>query len=116
MKGGKMQDEVGRASIRLRVIARSLYFIVGAFVLWIHVKDPGMNHFWPSKIDEMIHGTAWQPYVFRTLLPTTARVILRAIPQKTKDSLVRGAEKIPAEKRMFEILRWEPRFAPEYLV
>jgi hypothetical protein len=65
---------------------------------------------------EMIYGTAWKPFVYRTLVPTTIRIISEVIPEGVHNYLT---DKVTSSRlfiQVLEKLKWESEFITEYLV
>ena len=96
------------------------YHIITAFislcVLIIFVVNPGINHYQPSKFEDMVYGKAWKPFVYRTLLPTTVRVVSAPVPMSIRTSLSEMVDETESLKKLFEKLKWEKEFFVEYFV
>jgi hypothetical protein len=83
-------------------------------VVIIFVVKPGINHYHPSKFEDMVYGKAWKPFVYRTLLPTTVRVISAPVPQVIRTSLSEMVDENESLKKLFEKLKWEKELFVEY--
>ena len=95
---------------------RFIIAIISLFVLISFVKLPGINGYERAMFPEMIYGTAWKPFVYRTLLPTTVRVISEIIPE---DVHTYFSDKVSSNYfflQVLEKLKWESEFITEYLV
>jgi len=96
------------------------YYLITAFisfcVLIIFVINPGINHDQHSKFEEMIYGKAWKPFVYRTLLPTTVRVISAPVPQVIKTSFSEMVDESESFSKLFEKLKWEKELVVEYSI
>ena len=96
------------------------YHIITAFVslcvVIIFVVNPGINHYYPSKFEDMVYGKAWKPFVYRTLLPTTVRVISAPVPMSIRTSLSEMVDETESLKKLFEKLKWEKELFAEYFV
>lgn len=93
------------------------YFItllITGFVLIMFVIYPGINNDKHSMFADMIYGKASKPFVYRTLLPTTVRVLSAAVPQRIKNSLAKKIEKTGTLSKLFSKLKWEKEYAVEY--
>lgn len=64
----------------------------------------------------MVYGNAWKPFVYRTLLPTTVRVISAPVPMSIRTSLSEMVDETESLKKLFEKLKWEKEFFVEYFV
>lgn len=100
---------------RFQFIQRTVYSVVySAFaalltslVFLIFVTKPGINGYYPAMFKDMVYGTAFKPFVYRTLLPSTVRLITSSIPPNIRESLSQSTFFIPD---------WEPALSTEYLV
>ena len=90
--------------------------IISLCVLIIFVVNPGINHYQPSKFEDMVYGKAWKPFVYRTLLPTTVRVISAPVPQVIRTSLSEMVDETESLKKLFEKVKWEKELFVEYFV
>jgi len=89
--------------------------LISGSVLIMFVIYPGINDNKPSMFHDMIYGTASKPFVYRTLLPTTVRVLSAAVPQKIKDTFADKINKTETLVKLFKKLKWEKEDAVEYL-
>ncbi|UCH64714.1 MAG: hypothetical protein JSW63_08790 [Ignavibacterium sp.] len=96
------------------------YYLITAFisfcVLIIFVVNPGINHYQPSKFEDMVYGKAWKPFVYRTLLPTTVRVIAAPAPEALRTSLSQMVDESESYQKLFNKLGWEKELFVEYFV
>lgn len=61
-----------------------------------HFFEAGMPGAWvPLSFERMVEGTAERPYVYRQLLPYTANLLDRVVPQSVKDDLYAREGKLP---------------------
>ncbi|MFC2031597.1 hypothetical protein ACFLWA_12830, partial [Chloroflexota bacterium] len=63
-----------RSCLRFLLIAVSSAFILLVFLKPSEIYS-GLNQYERSKFTEMVQGTAYRPFVMRTLLPTAVRLI-----------------------------------------
>jgi hypothetical protein len=78
----------------LRCVRRTTFWtLLCALVLSVLAIDiyvgEGIDAYYRSRLPDMVHGTAYRPYVYRTLVPTTARLGVALLPQPARDALVR---------------------------
>ena len=96
------------------------YYVVTAFislcVVVIFVVNPGINHYKPSKFEDMVYGKAWKPFVYRALLPTSVRVISAPVPQSIRTSLSEMVDESESYQNLFTKLGWEKELFVEYFV
>ena len=90
--------------------------IVSLYVLISFVKSPGINGYERAMFPEIIYGTAWKPFVYRTLLPSAVRVISEAIPESVHNALTSLVEKNSNFSLVLEKLKWESEHITEYLI
>ncbi|MET0555054.1 MAG: hypothetical protein ABW221_18575 [Vicinamibacteria bacterium] len=70
-----------------------------------------------TTVPDMIHGTATKPFVLRTLVPSTVRVLREAIPDATARRLwLKVLRRCPRLARALPALEWEEQFLLEYLI
>jgi hypothetical protein len=86
-----------------------------AFTTIVFFRDPGVD-FHRATVPTMVDGTAWRPFVYRTLLPTVVRGLSAAVPAP----LDRAIESAAAENRLvsgvFNGLQWDPAHGTVYLL
>jgi len=102
--------------IENKVIYRSIIAIISLYVLVAFVKLPNINGYERAMFSEMVYGTAWKPFVYRTLLPTTVRLISEVIPKSIHD---RVSEKVETSKSLMLVLekfKWESEYITEYII
>lgn len=99
---------------------RITYFVLIAVVAFsvtiIFLDYPGINDDMHSKFEDMINGKAHKPFVYRTLIPTSVKIISQIIPDSMKDMLTEKVENSYLLSKTFNKLRWESRLAVEYFV
>jgi hypothetical protein len=92
----------------------ALYFVLGMVVFSIFIRDPGINVYYRARVPDVIYGTAYRPFVYRALLPTTTRVLTAAIPEETRSGVARTLGRQRAVDRLFSKRGWEKRYVIEY--
>ena len=99
-------------------IKKAIYYLTTAAaagcVLIIFVIFPGINDNVPSMFGDSIYGRAHKPYVYRTLLPTSVRVLSEVVPNSVRSSLTNKIENNNSLKKLFIKLKWEKELAVEY--
>jgi len=85
-------------------------------VLIAFVKLPPINGDEQSMFSEMVYGTAWKPFVYRTLLPTSVRIISEATPESIHNALTKKVESSNFLMLGLEKLKWESKYITEYLI
>ena len=99
-----------------RIIYRTIIALISFYVLIAFVKLPQINGYKRAMFSEMIDGTAWKPFVYRTLLPTTVRLISEVIPDEVHKTLTEKVESNKSAMLVLEKFKWESEFITEYLV
>ena len=95
---------------------RTIIALISFYVLIAFVKLPQINGYKRAMFSEMIDGTAWKPFVYRTLLPTTVRLISGVIPDEVHKTLTEKVESNKSAMLVLEKFKWESEFITEYLV
>ncbi|MHC4706722.1 MAG: hypothetical protein ACYS8I_06505 [Planctomycetota bacterium] len=83
--------------------------LVSGFILSIFVRPTGhagINSFERSVLQDMVDGTAYRPYVYRVLVPSTLRAISSITPASIEDSFSAIAETNPFLAEAFNHLGW----------
>jgi hypothetical protein len=88
--------------------------LISGCVLIMFVIFPGINDNKPSMFADSIYGKADKPYVYRTLLPTTVRILSTTIPESVRNSLSEKIESDVSLNKLFKKLKWEKEFVVEY--
>jgi len=111
-----------KAVYRLVIVGSYVLVSLHVFCLWIgfdaelRVHHTAVNDYKRARVPAMIYGRAYRPFVLRTLLPLTVRLVAAAVPNRmrrgTEDALLR-AKSIP---RLMSKLGWEEEYLLEYLI
>ncbi|MCK4403484.1 MAG: hypothetical protein KAW02_00210 [candidate division Zixibacteria bacterium] len=86
------------------------------FVFIIH---PGINGYSRAMFPDMVYGKAYKPFVYRTLLPTTIRIVSEITPEYVKDRIKSAVQDCNPQRkriRMMKALGWETEYIYEYLI
>lgn len=100
----------------MKIIYFVLIAVVAVSVTVIFVINPGINDDMHSKFEDMINGKAYKPFVYRTLLPTSVKIISQVIPGNIKKMLTKKVEESYLLSKIFNKLKWENRLAAEYFI
>jgi hypothetical protein len=77
---------------------------------WVACWGEGIDAYSRSRLVDMVHGTAYRPYVYRALVPATARLGASLTPLTIRSSLTalfRAQKQKPSD--------WDAQFAAEYV-
>lgn len=104
-----------------KIIGNNYFFwfvaiIISGYVLIVFVKSPGINGYERAMFPEMIYGKAWKPFVYRTLLPSTVRVVSEIVPEDVHKSLTDNVETSEFSRLVLKKLNWESEFITEYVI
>jgi hypothetical protein len=75
-----------------------------------------MNWYERAMAHEMINGTAWKPFVYRTLLPTTVRITTAILPEQIQTEISNTVANTEWLKVGFSKFKWETEFSTEYFI
>lgn len=115
-------------ALRYRLVYIILIALVSGYILVIflspvtkpHFKNEwytlGINQYYRAKFTDMVDGQAYKPFVYRTLLPSTVRLISSATPASLQLGLSDFVKNHYLTRRVFEKLRWETSEAYLYLL
>jgi hypothetical protein len=99
-----------------RVSYTVLLVLLTFLVFCLFLSIPGINGYYRAMFGDMVYGTAYKPFVYRTLLPTTVRVLASAIPSAAKMRLTDALSRNPAMARVATTLEWEREYLVEYCI
>jgi len=109
---------------------RRLVFAVAALAVSMAVLVPwlgfdyrlaphksALNDYRKARVPDMIYGRAHRPFVQRTLVPSTLRLVRRALPRPVLAALRRTVSGPPLFlPRKLGALGWEPAYMVEYAI
>ena len=90
-----------------KVAYAAITALLTSIVFLIFIIKPGVNGYERAMFKDMVYGKAYKPFVYRTLLPGTVRLITSALPADIRTSISQSDLNIP---------NWEQEFLTEYLV
>jgi hypothetical protein len=122
-----MQQQFGQDKMNLKhnsFLPRIGYFflliVLSGYVLAIFLKPSdihaGINHYYRSKFLDMVEGSAYKPFVYRTLLPTAIRVVTSLTPAGVRETFSAFVEQDSFLRKIFYIHEWETSAAYQYFV
>jgi hypothetical protein len=88
-----------------------LLCLAGGFVLIVFVR-PVSRHWGINKfhtLNTFIDGTMHRPYVYRTLFPTTVRIITSIIPEIAQQRITSWVEKHAKVRNLFILMEWDAK-------
>ena len=97
------------------------WVILSGVGLWIlaafltpTARHSGLNLYEEVRFPNMVQGTAYRPFVSRTLLPSTVRVLTVVTPATWRKELDHITESRSHLRRIFDNLGWEYRESIQY--
>ncbi len=100
-----------------RFILFFLYAFTSGLILLLFINHPEFNEGKNSPFPEMVYGRAKRPYVYRTLLPTTVRVIAQITPTGIKEGIVSFFHHRTFLVRLLDDgIDWKREYRYEYLI
>ena len=111
---------------KIKVMALSVQLVywlvvglVSAYVLVMFLKPSyehvGINQYERAKFMEMVNGTAYQPFVYRALLPGLVRLAAALLPESAHLWITGLVEQNTKFELLFRVFEWETQAAFEYL-
>jgi hypothetical protein len=97
----------------LTLLGISVY-VFALFVRPVEGVHSGLNNYHRSKFLDMVNGTAYKPFVYRTLFPTTIRILSAVTPTPIKQAFAATAQSNRFVRERFRMLFWETTAAYEY--
>jgi hypothetical protein len=87
-----------------RSLQRLIYWlfilIASGLILYFFIQVSGVNRYYKARLGDMVYGTAYRPYVYRTLLPTVVSLFSPLIPS----GVVELSKQIPGMGQMLSRL------------
>lgn len=111
-----MTSEAGReqSGRRREILFAVLASLLSLVILLIFLRSPGIGGFDRATVSGMVYGTAYKPFVYRTLLPTLVRVSTTILPSATPVALKKAIAGSPRLVQAIRKMDWEEDFLPEY--
>jgi hypothetical protein len=105
----------------LQITRYRLLFLITAIALTllvfsVYLMRPGIDANVRARFPDMVYGTAHKPYVYRTLLPTTVRLMTLAIPSDWRSAIEHSLWNTSLIQSLFTRLKWHPDYLIEYLI
>jgi hypothetical protein len=104
-------------------VAAALAVSLAVFVPWLgfdyrlEPRKSALNDYSKARVPDMIYGRAHRPFVQRTLVPSTIRVVRLCLPRRAVNALRSGARAAPLFlRRKLDVLGWEPEYFAEYIL
>lgn len=97
-------------------VLTSLSFVVLVVFLRPTTQHVGINQYDRAMFLDMIDGNAYKPFVSRTLLPTTVRLVSAVVPEKFRQACAEQVQQHDLAQRAFDEFRWDIRAAFQYLL
>lgn len=116
------QTDVGpkHAPFRTKAAYLVLLILVSGWILVVFLRpEPGsvgINQYERSRFLDMVKGTAYRPFVYRTLLPTTTRIVVALTPEQSATASSRIVERNVYLRSAFAHFHWETSAAYAYVV
>ena len=93
-----------------------IYFFSSWVILLAFISFPRLNGNPPSMFSDMVYGKAHQPFVYRTLVPSTVRMITEITPESLIIKVERAAKQKRPLSRLVDISQIEDEYVYEYMV
>jgi hypothetical protein len=80
-------------------------------------RKSALNDYWKARVPDMIYGRAYRPFVRRTLVPSTVRLVRTSLSRSTLGALRAAASRKPFSlPEKLGTLGWEPAYMVEYVL
>ena len=90
--------------------------IILSIVVFLCFIYPVNKKHLPFDVNDMIEGKYKKPYVYRTLIPTTIKIISLVIPEKIHSGVSDFVNQNTKMSDTFDNLQWDKRFALKYFI
>jgi hypothetical protein len=107
----------------LPTLQKTAYFtvliIVSSFILLLFIRPAerhaGINQYSKSKFLDMVEWRAARPFVSRTLLPTSIKIVSAIVPDRYLKSCAEIIERYKLTRKAFDVFGWETYAAFQYI-
>ncbi len=82
-----------------------------AVTAWIVFVGEGIDAYYRSRLVDMVHGTAYRPYVYRVFVPGLAHIGSLVMPAAVSNALTSAFERWPGRPA-----GWPPAYAANYVL
>src|SRR3990170_3089920 len=89
---------------------------LAAFLIPMKGSHGGIDSHSRARFADMVAGTAYKPFVYRTLLPVATRMIATITPTQIQLDTRRFVQEHPLVHTAFDTLGWNTDVAYQYLV
>lgn len=98
-----------------KYIYHVLIFVLSIIIFLAFIYPVNKKHL-PFDVDDMIEGKYRKPYVYRTLVPTTIRIISNIIPESVHKNTENFVRQNPKLNATFDNLEWQKEPALKYFI
>lgn len=98
-----------------KYIYHILIFVLSIIVFLAFIYPVNKKHL-PFDVDDMIEGKYRKPYVYRTLVPTTIRIISNIIPESVHKNTENFVRQTPKLNATFDNLEWQKEPALKFFI
>ncbi len=84
-----------------------LYLLISIAVFTNAAYSPGIDGYKRSMLEEMVHGEAHKPFVYRSLIPATINVLEKISPKSFKDMMENALSGILPINYIFDRFGWQ---------
>jgi len=89
------------------------FYCTFSLIILIIFLNLGFTGYYKAMFPDMVYGKAYKPFVYRTLLPSTTRLISHIVPAEIKNTIV---DQVKDNKTLLAPLRKDLDFIFEYLI
>lgn len=101
---------------KYRALYAFIYIFIHSLIFAYFLTEPGIDANSRALVSGLVYGTAYKPFVFRSLLPTTVRIITLLIPSGIRDFFNQSLGENPIVQNVFLKLGWEQGYLTEYCI
>ena len=98
-----------------KYIYHILIFVLSIIIFLAFIYPVNKKHL-PFDVDDMIEGKYRKPYVYRTLVPTTIRIISNIIPESVHKNTENFVRQNPKLNATFDNLEWQKEPALKFFI
>jgi len=103
-------------SFQRKALLWFFYLFAAIAVLILFLVYPGINEYEAAKFDEMVSGDAYRPFAYRTLIPSTIRLITEITPQPVIDWVQGRTQRSFTGMKLVSLSKIETENIYEYFV
>ena len=116
----KEKEDIKSGSTYKKIVYRLFYhfliLVIGGFVVFLFITNPGINGYKKAMFPDMIYGHAYKPFTYRVLVPYSIRIVSNLIPFSARIELHQFIVENIYMNSIFMQKYWHIKYLVEYFI